>query len=584
MKKIFSILLIVIIAALLCLPLVSCNNKISYDYAFISDLHVVASSKFTKENFVSYTKRQKLLHISEAILHSLVDELIQKKYKYVFVGGDITEYGDEESHLVAAAAFDKLKRAGCKVFVINGNHDLPVNKGEVGKKINPARFREIYKEFGYEQAVEKSPNTLSYAANVNKKYRVIGVDNMIHYGQDEIDVKASELSDAHIRWIEGQVNKCIEDKVTPIIFAHDTMLDHYPPFVQAALNRKAGAQFNTLTKSIADKGAKFIFSGHDHIQDISSLKTENDNELYEVSGASMTLYPLTYREMSFNKKKVVINTCSFDNLNVKYLPPFSDDSLKKELENGLQTYCYNHFYHYINNLVTSAPDALRGMSLPTEAKQTMQVFADGVVDKIINNPFYKNKENDNISLQRILENYDIDLPESEYKSLADLAPIMVMKLLAGDENFVGGPELSLIKYTIFSIFYYIQQQSQYFAELWPELLINIDLPKLFNKGILEAYDSNLMPFLLEVIKSIDKTIGSALSIFSQNFDKISDSLVLAIISGYTNDIVDNLDEYFVGRNVLLGKLIDQGLWERYGAGFVQDIAPSDTYFEVELEK
>ncbi len=116
------------------------------------------------------------------------------------------------------------------------------------------------------------------------------------------------------------------------------------------------------------------------------------------------------------------------------------------------------------------------------------------------------------------------------------------------------------------------------------MLINIDLPKLFNKGILEAYDSNLMPFLLEVIKSIDKTIGSALSIFSQNFDKISDSLVLAIISGYTNDIVDNLDEYFVGRNVLLGKLIDQGLWERYGAGFVQDIAPSDTYFEVELEK
>jgi predicted MPP superfamily phosphohydrolase len=580
MKRVFSVSLIVILISFLCLPLVSCSQKPDYDYAFITDLHVVANSRFTKENYSSYLKRQKLLHVSEAILNSLVDELIEKDYKYVFVGGDITEFGDEESHLVAAAAFSRLEKAKCQVYVINGNHDLPMNKGEIGRKISPTRFREIYKDFGYDQAIESSPNTLSYVANINKKYRLIGLDDMVHYGENDVDVKPDAMTDANIRWMEAQVDKCNEDEVTPIIIAHDTLIDHYPPIAQAVLNRTANNMFQKLTKRLADKCAKYVFAGHDHVQDINVIETEKGNSLYEVATASMTLYPLSYREMSFNKKKVTINTCSFDKLNIDYLPEVCPDSLKEELKLGLQSYCYTHFYDYVYDLVANSPTMLTNMSMPSEVKEVANIFANGVVAKVANNPFYIKDENNNMSLERILQPYGINLPNSSYKNIADLAPYMVMKLLGGDENLVGAPELDLIKYTVFGIFYYFNEQKQPIAELLPKYPINVDLDKLFEEGILECYDSNLMPFGIEFVFNINETIGKLLKNFISNFDKLSDPFIMDLISGATNGIVSDLDEYFVGKNLLLGKFIDEGVWGVYGKEYVLDNPPSDTYLEI----
>lgn len=583
MKKTFSIFLIVILVSLVCLPLVSCSQKPKYDYAFIADLHVVANSRFTEENYQSYSKRQKLIHISEAILNSLVDELIEKDYKYVFVGGDITEFGDEESHLVAASAFKRLEDAGCDVYVINGNHDLPIDKGEIGKKINPTRFKEIYKDFGYADAVELSPNTLSYVASVNKKYRVIGLDNMVHYGENDIDVKAEEMSNTNIKWVETQVDKCISDKVTPIIFAHDTMIDHYPPIAQAVLNRTANTQFQKLTKSIVDKGAKFVFTGHDHIQDINVLESEEGNSLYEVAAASMTLYPITYREMSFNKKKVTINTCSFNNINADYLPSVCPESIKEELKLGLQSYCYNHFYNYVYNLVETSPSMLKNMSLTGNTKLVADIFANGVIDKIANNPFYIKDENNNISLERILQSYGISLPSSDYKNVADMAPHMVMKLIGGDENLVGAPELDLVKYTVFSIFYYIHEQRIELAKVMPNYPINVDLDKLFNEGMLECYDSNLIPFGIVFVGKISDAVGAILKLFKENFDKLAEPHIKELISAATNGIVQELDQFFVGKNLLLGKFIDDGIWGIYGKEYVLDNPPSDTYVEIILE-
>lgn len=585
MKKILSLLLMIILISLLCLPLLSCNPKPDYDYAFITDLHIIANSTFTQENYDSYAKKDKLVHLSEAILNSLVDELIVRKYEYVFVGGDITEYGDEASHLAAAAAFKRLEEGGVEVFVINGNHDLPVDKGQIGQKITPARFKEIYKDFGYENALAYSPNTLSYVANLNKKYRLIGVDSMIHYGENDIDTKPEAMSESHIEWLKKQVEACKADKVTPIVFTHDTLINHYPEIAQVTLNRSINAQLEKLVKYFADNGANYVFAGHDHLQDTNTYITANNNTLYEIAAGSMVFFPAAYKEMSFKKNKITINSRSFDKINLNYLPAVCPDSIKEELKQGLQSYCYKHFNNFIYNFVSGFANMVKSESITGDAKKALDIVADGVADKVVNNPFYIKDENNNVSLERIMQSYGLTIPQTEAKNIAELAVRMAAKLIGGDENLVGAPDLDLVKYSIFSIFYYLNEVSPALNQALPQYPeININLNKLFSEGILECYDSKIIGFTLKIVESFNSTIASVIKGFiSDNFDQLGSEAITSLIKSTTNGIVMGIGEFFEGKNMLIGKFIDEGIWGNYAKDYVLDRPLSDSFLEIKLK-
>ncbi len=78
----------------------------SNNIAVISDLHIVSDSYFTSSQSFDYYKSQdKLLHLSEAILKTMADEVIShKKIKTVLIPGDLTEIGDRVSHQAVATA------------------------------------------------------------------------------------------------------------------------------------------------------------------------------------------------------------------------------------------------------------------------------------------------------------------------------------------------------------------------------------------------------------------------------------------------------------------------------------------------
>ncbi|HKL73415.1 MAG TPA: metallophosphoesterase [Clostridia bacterium] len=584
MKKIISLIVMLIMIASLSLPLVSCTSKPDFDFAFITDLHVVANSHFTEENYEEYSKSNKFIHITEAILNSLVDELIDRDYKYVFVGGDITDNGDEASHLVAAAAFKRLEDNGVDVYVVNGNHDLPENKGQIGRKISPTRFKEIYKDFGYEEAIVSSPNTLSYVANINKKYRLIGIDNMVHYGDSDEDIKPENMSESNIKWLKEQAAKCVKDKVTPIAIVHDTLLDHYPMVAQIVLDRTISEQNEKLVNQLANNGMRFVFAGHDHLQDTVSYTTANGNELYEVAAGPMAYYPLSYKEMSFKKKDIVVNTRNFDKINTKYLPSVCPDSIKEELEKGLQDYAYKFVEDYLAGLCSSVPSMIKALGITGDAKNAVDIFADDIIVKVINNPFYIKDENNNTSLERILQAYNMGIPQSDYKNMADIIPILVTKILGGNEDFAESAELNLIKYSIYSMFYYLDELSAQFKEALPnEPIMDINLDLLFTQGILECYDSNLMDLIFAIVKGFNSDVGRTLkAIIGSDFNEIGGEVASTFIKAFTKNVVDDLDEYFQDKNILLEKFIDDGIWGKYGKDFVTDNPPSDTYLEIEI--
>lgn len=585
MKKLVSLFIILILVCFT-LPLAACENRPRYDYVFITDLHVVANSVFTEENYASYVRQEKSVHISEAILNSLVDEIIAKKYKGVFVSGDITQSGDEASHLAAAAAFKRLENAGIQVYVVNGNHDLPSNKGEIGRKISAARFKEIYNDFGYAEAKEVSPYSLGYVADINKNFRLIAVDNMPRYDENETFEKPEPLSETNIEWVKKQVDACNNDKVTPIILAHDTFINHFPEIAQIAFDRATTTQQGKLVKSVAEKGAKLILAGHDHVQDIITYKADNGNELYEVAAGSLVFFPCAYKELSLKKKSITVNTVSFDNVKEEYLPSVCPQEIRDKIAKGLQNYCFEHFSNYISSLAASVVSWCRNINVSGEAKAAFAVLADEVVAKVLNNPFYIKDEDNNTSLERILNEYGISMPTTQYKNLVELAPRMAAILFGGDENLVNAPDLNIIKYSLFSAFYYLDEASGLLAAAAPSYpVIDVDLDKLFKDGILECYDSNIVPFGLKLFTAYNYTVGNLIKgVIENDFENIGSDFVKTMIAGYTDNVITDVSEFFSGKNLLIKKLIDDGIWGNYASDYVLDTPPSDTYVVISLRK
>lgn len=582
MKKFIVIFLILIMLCIIVFPLSACDKSPSYKYVFITDLHVIASSVFNAENYSSFAQKDKMIHLTEAILNSFADEVIKKKYKYVLIGGDLTENGDEESHLACAKAFAKMEKKGVNVFVINGNHDLSDDKGKIDKRITNTRFKEIYQEFGYKEAISISPNTLSYTAELGKGYRLLAIDSMVYYGDDAVNTKSESMSESHCQWLKTQIDKCNADKVMPIVITHDDFLNHFPAITEIVANRFNSEQYEKFVSYFTDNGGKTIFAGHNHINDIISYTSAKGNTIYEAETGSMAFYPCAYREFNLKKKNITISTVYFDKLKQKYLPPCCPEEMKTELEKGLQEYCWNHYYDYVYRKTSEGADFLSEIKTDKKLTDALQIVKEKIADKVLNNPFYEKDENNNISLERILKQYGITIPETLFKNIPDLAPYMASKLFSGNENMAGAGELDLIKYSIYAIFYYIQQSAQDIAAVLPSLpVINLDLQKLFAEGVLECYDSNFVPFALEILKIINSDVSSIVSGFvSENFDDLNCDLIKALLKPYK---LESIIQYFAGKEILLGKLIDEGIWDNLASDYVTDTPPSDTYLEIPLK-
>lgn len=160
-RKMLCCILIVVICTLLIMPLSSCNKQADYDefkFIFITDMHIIANANITAQNYERYSTVNKMVHITEAIYRTVVDDIIESGIKYVFVGGDITDVGHEEAHKVAAEGFKKLKDNGVKVYVINGNHDIYSNSNSPTVTNSAERFKEIYADYGYNDALAQYDN------------------------------------------------------------------------------------------------------------------------------------------------------------------------------------------------------------------------------------------------------------------------------------------------------------------------------------------------------------------------------------------------------------------------------------------
>lgn len=291
-----------------------------FTMAVASDVHYFDLSLLKKEGtaFQKYLDNdRKLLVESGDIIDRLVEELLADKPDILLIPGDLTKDGERIGHENLIKKLDKLRNAGIKTFVIPGNHDInnpdalsfDGDKTEAVAHVTPAEFAELYKNYGYDPAtiVERGPD-LCYLAEPIPGLWIIGIDACDYKENITNNTPAvgGFLEKEKLDWITSKAREGKEKNKRVISMMHHGALEHFS--MQATLmSEYVVKDYADVSKSFAESGLNFVFTGHFHAQDIAK-QTFGNSYLFDIETGSTVTYPTPYRRIKFDSEKMAIKT------------------------------------------------------------------------------------------------------------------------------------------------------------------------------------------------------------------------------------------------------------------------------------
>lgn len=317
--------------------------------AVISDPHYFDPELGTTgPDFESYIKRdRKMLAESEAILQSVVTSLISEDVNIILVSGDLTKDGEHSSHVKFSQFMDQLEAAGKKVYVVPGNHDIN-NYGAFQysgtgsarvPNVNPAQFSDIYKNFGYGEALYRDSNSLSYIVEPVDGLWIFGMDDC-KYEQNvpENTFHGGAFSAETLNWLITRLQEAKSKNKAVIGFIHHSLLEHFNG-EKALLNAYVIDNWEKVSGDLSANGMHAVFTGHFHAQDIVK-KQFNSSFMFDIETGSLLTYPVPYRiaklysdgTMTINSKRV--SDINF-NTNGKTFQEYAKDKLTENADDML---------------------------------------------------------------------------------------------------------------------------------------------------------------------------------------------------------------------------------------------------------
>lgn len=233
----------------------------------------------------------------DAILDALAYEL--PKPSILLVTGDLTLNGEEASHRALARRFESLGRAGVRVYVLPGNHDLDnpwaaEYRGSSRRRVasvSAARFREIYEGCGYSAAASRDEESLSYSAELDAGLDVLMLDSTVHdrNASQGYPESSGRLSGPTLAWIDAKLGEARRQGRRVVVAMHHNLLDH---------NSMLGAGYtlddaDELLAILIRRGQRFALDGHIHIQSIAKLDS-GAGPVFDIATNSLAVYPHNY--------------------------------------------------------------------------------------------------------------------------------------------------------------------------------------------------------------------------------------------------------------------------------------------------
>ncbi len=442
MKKIIASAMSLLIAFISASPAFSAQaGGDSLNIAVASDLHYNIPREQIEgeidDDIYFYANRRAALEDESGFI---IDEFLRQcaedsAVDYVLISGDLADNGrstPQEHYDVAAKLRAFEEETGKPVYVCNGNHDSGDNSETTNEK-----FREIYYDFGYSEALDTQEGTLSYTADLGEKYRLIVADSC-----DSGKSTEDGLTSSRVSWIVKEAEKAYDEGKYPVLMMHHNLLDHMP--VQRILSHDFIVQNHTaVAEKLANAGIKTVFTGHEHGSDVISYTSASGKKITDFSTTSLTMYPLEYRVVNFTDDVITYSSRSIDSIDTDALTAassgYSDEQISL-MNAGMNDYAKGFFkagirYRLWLSLTPEKlgvdEDAFYAPVVYTAVNRLLEIF---------DMPLYGEG-----SVSALAAEYGIDLPESGYADGWDLATEIVSYHYAGDEPFaLDSTEVTLL--------------------------------------------------------------------------------------------------------------------------------------------
>lgn len=432
MKKLLSVFLAALMLFSLCSVAASAAEGDELVITVVNDTHynsidTARKSNSVSEDFAHVNSVGRLYFEADAIFAAFLDEAAKNESDYVLIVGDITETGTVEQVTELTAMLTAFEiSTGKKVFVVPGNHDV--------LKRSKADFMKDYAQFGYSEALEVDTKSASYVVDLNDEYRLIAIDSTTE------GTGAHSVYEERLQWIAEQGEKAKADGKKLIGMHHQNLLEHMilsnliqPNGVVTAKNKDAAEVY-------AKAGIKYVFTGHTHDHDIASYTAADGTVIYDAVTGSLGGYGTPYRVVTFGDD-VKFETRRIEKVNVALFPAGISENALKLADSNFSEYqktVTDLSYYTVFNNYTTASGLKSFLKLEDERMNEIIDLVGGKLNEALNMPFAKEDETEpGKSIESIIGEYDLTIPETDYKNVIEVAVTIYQAHNLGDESFPG---------------------------------------------------------------------------------------------------------------------------------------------------
>jgi 3',5'-cyclic AMP phosphodiesterase CpdA len=247
---------------------------------------------------------RKLLPQSGELLAAGLAAVRQSGAQFLLVPGDLTKDGERQDHQLMAGSLAELERSGTAVFVVPGNHDIlnphACRFTDTGKErvpwVTPEEFADIYRDFGYGEALDRDPASLSYVAELAPGLWLLALSSADYEENPKKDepTTSGRLSRRTAAWIEDVLGRALSTGTAVIAMMHHGALEHYRGQARY-FGEYLVRDYPQVSELLASYGVRLVCTGHYHAQDITLKRWDSGAFLYDIETGSLVSYPCPVR-------------------------------------------------------------------------------------------------------------------------------------------------------------------------------------------------------------------------------------------------------------------------------------------------
>ncbi|WP_225418454.1 metallophosphoesterase [Lacticaseibacillus daqingensis] len=289
------------------------------DFWVLSDTHFIDPALHDQKQAFTAIKQStagKDLDYQPVAIRAFVHAALKAKPTAVVITGDITFNGALASAKGLAKRLRPLQKAGIRVLVVPGNHDIydgwaRAFKGQNQLKvaqIGPTDWQRVFPD-GYMHATSEDTDSLSYTVDLNNQYQLILLDSCIY----PIQASSSNpntggvLTPTTLKWLRARLQAAKQAGRTSLVFMHHTLYSHSQMISTGFVLSNA----DKLRQVLTDYQVPVLFSGHIHAQDVMN-DPDNQCPTTEVTSGSFAVSPGSYGKVTVTPTKLTYRMATTD--------------------------------------------------------------------------------------------------------------------------------------------------------------------------------------------------------------------------------------------------------------------------------